>query len=76
MLSDDLNSLSTWWADVVAKRTTPTAESLRLFAENLAAAADKARKLETTCVAQAARLTHTAVGPNVILFPTERGHAG
>lgn len=75
MLSDDLKSLSAWWSDVVAGRTTPTAEALRLFAMNLASATDKARQLESTCIAQAARLTLAAAGPNVIPF-RERDHAG
>lgn len=68
MLSDDLNSLSTWWADVVDGRTVPTRESLQLFAANLAGATEKARQLESTCIAQAARLTLAAAGPNVVPF--------
>lgn len=77
MLSKDLQSLASWMTGIITGRTEVTEEGLTAFVRELNASVDKARQLESACVAQAIRLTAAQLGPNIISFPDrERDHAG
>lgn len=72
MLSQDLQSLSSWLQHAVADKQEVTADQLLSIARELESSIDKAQQLERTCVAQAVRLMDP-LAPNVVRLP-ERNH--
>lgn len=69
MLSHDLQSLSGWVKDLLVGNTIPTREGFQTFSNALDDAVKNAQSLESTCVAQAVRLTTSQLGGNIIAFP-------